>query len=227
MKIAILGCKSQKQDYECPADEMYNKAFTYQAQRNFVDIAYDDYYIFSSKYGIIHHTQVIKPYNITLQQVGTKYQVFKNSDPYDELFLKDNVAKFVGNNVDNELHFHVTLAYMSYVKPFVKTHKIQHIKQMQNTGMIKERYTEALNKWNGDLDESLKIIQTPIPKNPESSHTWNHPDLGEFIGTSYQLWKVYKDKQPKLDQAMLRKVGFNRLNHHKKWVLKRAYARDC
>jgi hypothetical protein len=220
MKIAILGCKKQKQDYTCPADEMYSKAFTYIAQRDFIKQAYDDYYIFSSKYGIIHHTQIIEPYNITLQQTGTKYQVFANSDPFDAMFVKQNVAKFVENNVDNELHFHVTRAYMSYVKPFTNTQIVKHITQMQNTGMIKERYTEALQKWNGDLDKSLKIIQTPIPKNPESPHNWYHPELGEYYGTSYQLWKIYKDKQPKLDQAMLRKVGFGRLNHHKNWIIK-------
>jgi hypothetical protein len=220
MKIAIIGCKKQKQNYACSADEMYSKAFTYTIQRDFIKQAYDDFYIFSSKYGIIHHTTTIEPYNITLQQTGTKYQVFANSDPFDAVFVKQNVDEFVSNNVYNELHFHVTRAYMSYVKPFVKTQVIQHITQMQNTGMIKERYTEALQKWNGNLDESLKIIQTPIPKNPESPHIWIHPELGEFNGTSYHLWKTYKDKQPKLDQAMLRKVGFSRLNHHKQWRLK-------
>lgn len=220
MKIAIIGCKKQKQNYACSADEMYSKAFTYTIQRDFIKQAYDDFYIFSSKYGIIHHTTIIEPYNITLQQTGTKYQVFANSDPFDAVFVKQNVDEFVSNNVYNELHFHVTRAYMSYVKPFVKTQVIQHITQMQNTGMIKERYTEALQKWNGNLDESLKIIQTPIPKNPESPHIWIHPELGEFNGTSYHLWKTYKDKQPKLDQAMLRKVGFSRLNHHKQWRLK-------
>ena len=221
MKIAIIGCKSQKQDYECPANEMYNKAFTYQAQRNFIKGAYDDYYIFSSKYGIIHHTDIIQPYNITLQKTGTKYQVFKNSDPYDEVYLKKSIKDFMLKNKDNELHFHTTLTYWSYIKPYEKTHNAHHIKQMQNTGMIKERYTEALQKWNGDLKESLKIIQTPIPKNPESPHTWVHVDLGEFTGTSYQLWKVHKDNQPKLDQAMLRKIGFGKLNQHKGWSIKK------
>jgi len=218
--IAILGCKRQKQDYKCPADEMYEKAFTYRAQRDFVKVAYDDYYIFSSKYGIIHHTQVIEPYDITLQKTGTKYQVFRESNPFDEVFVKQSVREFVENNVDNELHFHTTLAYMSYVKPFVKTHNIHHIKQMQNTGMIKERYTEALNKWNGDIKESLAIIQKPIPRNPESEQHWYHPELGEWYGKSYYLWKEFKDKQPKLDQAMLRKVGFGKLNHHKQWRIK-------
>ena len=220
MKIAIIGCKKQKQDYECSADEMYSKAFTYTSQRDFIKQAYDDYYIFSSKYGIIHHTQVIEPYNITLQQVGTKYQVFAGADPFDETFIKDNIAKFVSNNVNNELHFHVTRVYMSYVKPFIKTHKIKHITQMQNTGMIKERYTEALQKWNSNIEESIKIIEQPIPKNPESEQHWYHSELGEYYGKSYYLWKEFKDKQPKLDQAMLRKVGFSRLNQHKGWRLK-------
>jgi len=218
--IAIIGCKRQKQDYECSADEMYEKAFTYRAQRNFIKQAYDDYYIFSSKYGIIHHTKVIEPYDITIQKIGTKYKVFRESKPFDEAFIINNIKEFMSNNVDNTLHCHVTLAYMSYLKPYVKTHNIQHIKQMQNTGMIKERYTEALNKWDGNLESSLQIVQKPIPRNPEIEQQWYHPEFGEWYGKSYYLWKEFKDKQPKLDQAMLRKVGFGKSNHHKQWRIK-------
>lgn len=220
MRIAIIGCKRQKQDYTCPADEMYEKAFTYRAQRDFIKQAYDDYYIFSSKYGIIHHTTTIEPYDITLQNRGTKYQVFRDSNPFNETFIYDNVAEFIKKHADKTIHFHTTLAYMSYVKPFVKSLSIKHIKQMQNTGMIKERYNEALEKWDGNLDNALQIIQKPIPRNPEVEKHWYHPELGEFYGKSYYLWKEFKDKQPKLDQAMLRKVGFGKLNHHKQWKVR-------
>lgn len=221
MRIAIIGCKKQKQTYQCSADEMYSKAFTYKAQRDFIKQAYDDYYIFSSKYGIIHYSQVIEPYNITLQQKGTKYQVFASSEPFDSDFVSKNVANFINSNIEYELHFHTTLVYFSYVKPLITSqHNIHHIKQMQNTGMIKERYVEALDKWNGNLDESLSIIQKPIPPNPESQHQWYHPEFGEWFGKSYHLWVEFKDRQPKLDQAMLRKVGFRKLNHHKQWRIK-------
>lgn len=220
MKIAIIGCKRQKQDYTCPADEMYEKAFTYKAQRNFIKQAYDDYFIFSSKYGIIHHTKIIEPYDITLQKVGTKYQVFRESNPFDEEFIKHSIAEFMEKQRNNTLHFHTTLAYMSYVKPFIKTIDAKHIKQMQNTGMVKERYAEALEKWDGNLDTALEIIQKPIPPNPESEHQWYHPTYNDFFGTSYQLWKKYKDEIPKFDQAVLRRVGFGVYGHHKQWRIK-------
>ena len=220
MKIAILGCKRQKQDYKCPADEMYEKAFTYRAQRDFVKVAYDDYYIFSSKYGIIHHTQVIEPYDVTLEDTVMKYQIARTSTEANITEVEQSIKDFVENNVDNELHFHVTLGYWKYVKPYSKTHNIKHIKQQKNTGMVKERYYEALEKWDNNLDSSLAIVQKPIPPNPESEHTWYCEGYEDFYGTSFQLWKKYKDVIPKFDQAVLRKVGFGKANHHKQWRIK-------
>jgi hypothetical protein len=215
--IAVIGCKRQKQDYCCPADEMYSKAFTYVAQRDFIKLAYDDYFIFSSKYGIIHHTEHICPYDMTLQKTGTKYQVFRNSKQCDVEFIQDNVKQFLKNNVDKSIHFHTTLAYMSYVKP-LKYNNVKHVKQQQNTGMIKVRYNEGKEAYDGNLESALDIIQKPIPKNPESSHNWIYNDGIEFEGRSYDLWKQYPEH--KLDQACLRKVGFGKYKQHKGWVIK-------
>jgi ssDNA-binding Zn-finger/Zn-ribbon topoisomerase 1 len=68
-------------------------------------------------------------------------------------------------------------------------------------------------------DEALKIVESKKPSNPESPQMWIHPILGKFEGTSYQLWKRYKDQIPKFDQAMLRKISFKKLNMHKDWRL--------
>ena len=216
MRIAILGCKRQKQDYACSADEMYSKAPTYVAQQKWVSQAYDDYYIFSSKYGIIHHTQVIEPYDITLEDTVMKYQITRTSTQANISELKLNIKSFIENNVDNELHFHVTLGYWEYIKPYKLTN-ILHVKQQKNTGMVYKRYMEAVGH---NIEEGIKIVTQPIPPNPESKHTWYHPEYQDFYGTSFELWKQHKDKIPKFDQAVLRKVGFGKYSHHKGWKIK-------
>ena len=219
MKIAIINCKRQKQTYSCSADEMYSKAFTYMAQRNFIKLAYDDYYIFSSKYGIIHHTTIIEPYDITLENTIMKYNIIRTSTEANINQLNANIKQFIETNINNQLDFHITLGYWDYIKQF-KSNNIRHIMQQKNTGMIKERYCEAATKWNGNIDNSIIILQTPIPANPELSHIWTHDVFGEWEGKSYYLWKDFKDKQPKLDQAVLRKVGFGISPQHKGWKLK-------
>jgi len=214
MRIAIIGCKRQKQNYACSADEMYSKAPTFVAQQKWIKQVYDDYYIFSSKYGIIHHTTVIEPYDITLEDTVLKYQIARTSTESNIPFLQLNIKEFMSNNVYNTLHFHVTRGYWDYIKFY---NNAVHIKQQKNTGLVYKRYTEALGY---GLEEGLKIIQTPVASNPESSHIWEHTEWGTFEGTSFQLWKAYKDKINKFDQAVLRKVGFSIYGHHKGWRLK-------
>jgi len=217
MKIAIIGCKRQKQDYTCSADEMYSKAPTYVAQQKWIKQVYDDYYIFSSKYGIMHHTTIIEPYDVTLEDTVVKYQIARTSTEANITKVEQSIKTFIENNMYNELHFHVTLGYWKYIKQY-KSNNIIHIKQQKNTGMVYTRYTEALGY---NIEDGIKIITQPIPPNPESKHTWYHPEYEDFYGTSFELWKKYKDKINKFDQAVLRRVGFGKYSHHKGWKIKR------
>jgi len=220
MKIAIIGCKKKKQDYECPADEMYSAWFTYKAQVNFIKQAYDDYYILSSKYGIIHHTKIIKPYDITFQIKGERNKVAKNSQPFDEKFIEQNVKEFLNKHKEDEIDCHLTLTYFSHIKPHI-TDKIKHITQMKTSGLVDKRYKEALNHFNGtNLNECLTILQTHSQPPAEQSKKWIHPTLGEFEGTSYELWKKYKDKIYKFDHAVIRNVALGICGKHKDWKLK-------
>ena len=214
--IAVIGCKSQKQDYCCSADEMYEKAFTYVAQRNFIKLAYDDYFIFSGKYGIIHHTEHICPYNVALAK-NRNVTATNNVDPE---FMKESANLFLENNVDKPIHFHVSGHYMKYV-PKSKYNNKKWNKQQSNTGLTKMRYDEAIKsyKQNQDLKSALDIVMTPRPKNPESPQNWIHPEYGEFYGTSYELWKHSKQFQPNADQANLKSVAFGRVKSQLGWKL--------
>ena len=58
MIVAITNCRSMKQDYTCSAEEMYSKSYVFRAQKDFFNLAYDEYYILSSYYGVIPHDKI-------------------------------------------------------------------------------------------------------------------------------------------------------------------------
>jgi len=67
MNIAILNCKGTKQNYMCPAEEMYSKSYIFSKQLEIVKQNYDKYYILSSKYGMVEPTTIIEPYDLTFE----------------------------------------------------------------------------------------------------------------------------------------------------------------
>ena len=73
MTIAILGCKGLKQDYTCPAEEMYMKSYIFSKQLEIIKKNYDKYYILSSKYGLITPHTIIEPYNLIFEPPQTNF----------------------------------------------------------------------------------------------------------------------------------------------------------
>ena len=119
MRIAILGCKASKQDYECPADEMYSKSWVYRAQRDFISYVYNAYFIFSSEYGVIEPTRVIKPYNTTLY---TNQTISNSGEFSDSIILQ--AAKTI-NEIEGEIDLHVSKPYYQKLKPHL-TKKVNY-----------------------------------------------------------------------------------------------------
>jgi len=65
--IAILNCKGTKQDYSCPAEEMYSKSYIFSKQLEIINKNYNEYYILSSKYGLVSPSTIIEPYDLTFE----------------------------------------------------------------------------------------------------------------------------------------------------------------
>jgi hypothetical protein len=177
MRIAILGCKASKQDYECPADEMYSKGWIYRAQRDFISRVYNAYYIFSSEYGVIEPTRVIQPYNTTLYGKMTIKQA-----PQADNSIILQAAKTI-NKIEGEIDLHMSNLYYQKLKPHL-TRDVNHIKQQVAFGSTKEVYTEALQMYNGgNLDQCLIHLQTTKPsKYNEQSKWFTHLTFGDFYG---------------------------------------------
>lgn len=65
-KVALISCTSLKEDYDCPAGELYSKSPTFRLAYAYAKIVADDIYILSAKYGLVSKDQVLAPYNDTL-----------------------------------------------------------------------------------------------------------------------------------------------------------------
>jgi hypothetical protein len=104
--IALISCTKLKQEYTCPAREMYlkstlfSKAFRYIEQQG-----YDDWFILSAKYGLLNKDEVIEPYDVTLNNMKSaekKEWSRKVADQIQSLKLK-NVDFYAGANYREHL----------------------------------------------------------------------------------------------------------------------------
>lgn len=216
MKIAILGCKASKQDYECPADEMYSKSWVYRAQRDFISRVYNAYFIFSSEYGVIEPTRVIKPYNTSIYGNMTIKQAPQLSKEQEIKMLKQ-VAKVI-DNIDGEVDLHMSNVYYKKLSKYL-TKEVRHIKQQKAFGANKDAYVEGLQMWNGDnLDQCLEHIQKQRPsKYNEQSKWFTHPEYGDFYGKASQLKRAFPNH---VDEGTAYQLSTGRVPQHKGWKIK-------
>jgi len=222
-RIAIVSCKSTKQDYTCSADEMYSVSPIYRIQREFFIKGYDDWYIMSSKYGIIHHTQIIEPYNNTVGVLST-YQKPENVIQGWDSSVINNIEKQLNWMVKHkswEVDLHIS---MSYYKPLPKHIKemCKHIRQPMGPGTPLKRYAEANNLLNTlPLDKILTHIPKRPNKQPEQNQWWYHPNYKKFFGTSGNLAIQYKKDGIQAGNAY--NVGLGKVSQHKGWVTDKSF----
>ena len=213
--IAILGCKASKQDYECPADEMYSKSWIYRAQRDFVKRVYNDYFILSTEYGVIEPTRVIKPYNTTFydsMDIKTAPQISKEQE---EKILKQSAN--VINKIEGQVDLHMsTTYYKKLTKYLIK--EVRHIKPKAAFGATKNAYNKALEMYDGEnIEECLTYIQKKHPSKYNEQAKWfTHLEHGDFFGKATQLVKAY----PYMDLGNTYQMSTGRTKSTKGWRIK-------
>lgn len=75
-KIALIGCTSRKQDYSCPAIEMYTKSNYFNLKLDYCKkINVDKIFILSAKYGLLKPNTIIEPYNLHLKETPKEYML--------------------------------------------------------------------------------------------------------------------------------------------------------
>ncbi|MEN6326010.1 MAG: DUF6884 domain-containing protein [Syntrophomonas sp.] len=102
-RIALISCTSLKENYACPAKELYSKSPTFRLAYAFANIIADDIYILSAKYGLVTKDQVLAPYNETLLDKSENQKKEWGSNVLEQLKNKVSLEedKFVilaGNN---------------------------------------------------------------------------------------------------------------------------------
>lgn len=220
-RIAIVNCKNDKEKFTCSADEMYSASHHYRAQRSFFLKAYDDYYIISSEYGIIHPTQIIKPYD----RIITDRQYISEGERKfgwgDEIIpLIENQIQWMVNK-GYEIDFHTTRAYYNTLSKEIKNN-IRYVKQPHGMNLIPSRYSKAITMLNegAPLTECLEFIGHKEVKYKGGPVNWYHPNYPSFFGTPWELVLNYKDIFPqRLNDTDLTNVRNGINPHHRGWVI--------
>jgi len=219
-RIAIISCKSRKQDYVCSADEMYSPSPVYRAQREFCIKGYDDYYIISSKYGIIHHTQIIEPYDIRLGHITLEAE--KEIHKWDKNMLDkiDSQIKYMKSK-DWDIDYHTSNIYFSPLDEGTKK-MINHIKQPRGIGASTPTYTQAINLLDSEpLSRCLEFIsEKKKPKYNEQPKWFYHPSHPPFFGKSRQLKLKYPDT---IQEGNLIRTSNGITPQHKGWVIDKTH----
>ncbi len=219
--LAIVNCKSLKQLYSCPAEEMYEKSAQFRAQRDLFKVAYSEYRILSAKYGLIKPTDIIEPYDLSIYSKNKQ-----RLNVFEGVVDKKKWAKEILNGLENlsykEIHFHISNAYWSPLeKEGIKDLPIRciHIHQQVNPGLVILRYKEALEKLKltGILDFSI-LTEHRESKDPELAKTWYHPVHGKFFGFARDISKNFG-----VDEGNLCRVSRLITKQTRGWVVNPSY----
>lgn len=216
-KLAIVNCKSRKQDYKCSAEEMYSHSFQFRHQTDFIREYYDDYLILSTKYGLITKDTIIEPYNLSMAKGGR----LKNND----VFTKDELKQWGEDVVESiqpylelydQIDLHISSAYLKPIKSLLDNPKTSHIKQPNNPGDVKVRYIEILNNLKQGKNIDFNIIGEFRPTKYERINFY-HPEEETFFGNVDELVAKY----PHVDAGNLGRVrrGGTSFKHTCGWVI--------
>jgi hypothetical protein len=218
-RIAIVSCKSRKQDYVCSADEMYSPSPVYRAQKDFCIKGYDEYLIVSSEYGLITPNHIIKPYNRTIGESGNNMAKENKIMGWDSntLSLIEEQLKWMfkqGWIID----YHTSMSYYKYLSDDVKK-KINYIKQPMGAGASVPKYIEATRMLDTvPLKECLKFISKRNTQPSEEDKWFYHKDYPPFFGTSGKLVRKYKGELP-LNTGNMYKASIGLQPHSCGWVV--------
>ena len=226
MIIAITNCKSMKQDYACPAKELYSKSYVFRAQKDFFESQYDTFYILSAKYGLINSNTIIEPYNESVMVEGQTH--FKTTHTGE--WSKEEQAKWVEKvkiqlnrllNLEQikEIHFHVTGTYWNPIKKYFEDHpKVVYVKQQMNPPTQQKQYIFALQKaqQGENLNNCISFLSTLVKGEEEKEKWFYHPNHKSVFGKTKDVKKLYDW----VDMGGLHRVSMSRSKQHKGWVIR-------
>ena len=205
-----------KLDYECEAQKLYSKSYVFRAQKEFISLCYNKWYIISAKYGIIKPTEIIKPYDLSFRVSRRGNGVVISEEELNNLKVNIN-NQILSLLEDNQIDIHASLPYWKLFSKDIQK-RTNRIKQQRNQPATMHSYEEGLKLYNKGL--SLEKCLTHIskirePKAPEQPKMFYHINHSPFYGKAYDLCKEYLD----LDAGMVYRVSLGKNPHHKGWTI--------
>jgi hypothetical protein len=196
-RIGVILCSKSKQDYACSVREMYDLSVSFKARAMFMDLAYDEWYVNTSKYGFMSPDKVIEPYDSWYIRKTHKTQQLKDNNNILTPEMKNDWLELVKSQFPDkdsiELHCHLSKDYYTHLsKIFPHTIYVTPQKSLPTTGW---KYHDAIIMYqNGaTLDECIKFLSEPNKRSrpPETIKTFYHPIHGEYYGNGYSLARTY------------------------------------
>lgn len=127
MKIAFINCSKEKRKGTWPAGLIYDESDLFKKSKSYVKSqAFDQYYILSAKFGLLHPEDVIESYNVALKDFK-KAELMEWASKVNEQ-LKERVPDMT------EAHFYTSEDYCRYLIPL-----------LEGRGIKVTRYLEGLS----------------------------------------------------------------------------------
>ena len=230
MRAIIVTCRSKKHYFHnpTPAEEVYSAAYAFPPQRDFAKKAYNEYYIISTKYGLINFKTPIEYYDQVVFTQGKGHNKLKTKGVWDKNEKQkwvEDLKKDINNLLNREeiksVDLHLTTSYWNVIKKEFQHHpKIKFVSQQRNSPLVKTKYEEALKEYNGEnMEKCLSIISTISGEEKEQLKTFYHPEDGEIYGKARDVWKQF----PYVDLGGLHRVSMKRAKQHRGWVINEKY----
>ncbi len=67
-RVGLISCASKKREAASPAANLYTSAL-FRKSRDYVQAYCDEWYILSAEHGLLHPTDIIQPYDTTLNSM--------------------------------------------------------------------------------------------------------------------------------------------------------------
>ena len=126
--VAIINCASYKKDYACMAKQMYDDAPMFRELRDYAEKNYDQYYILSAHYGLLHPTDIIEPYGDVVMFISTQNPEKRNNTVRLSAEEKREWADVVFNKLDwskySKINFIIGKEYWKPLEPLFRAANI-------------------------------------------------------------------------------------------------------
>ena len=195
--IGVILCSKTKTDKTCSVREMYNDSVSFRARRIFMDLAYDEWYVNTSKYGFMNPNMVIEPYESWYITATKKTsQLGDNNNVLTEDMIEgwlEKVKQQFPNRHEVLLHCHLSLDYFKRLQKVFPN--AVYIRPQRNFTSTAWRYYDAAKMLldGAPLHECLEFVQTEYTTGrPKEQQKWfYHIDGRKMYGKAFDLAKDY------------------------------------